>query len=213
MIKGIIFDLDGVLISTDHYHYLAWLEIAKQEDIYFDETINHRLRGVSRLESLEIILANGKKTYTNEEKLQLATQKNERYLHYLQALNPGSVAPEVIHTLITLKQLKIKLAIGSSSKNAGVILERTKLRHFFDIVVDGNLISNSKPHPEVFLKASALLGLEVNECLVVEDAIAGIDSAVSGGFKTVGIQQAKNHHKTTYPIETIVDILEIVKEA
>lgn len=212
MIKGIIFDLDGVLISTDHYHYLAWQQIATQEGIYFDETINDRLRGVSRLESLEIILEKAKRTYTTDEKLLLATQKNEAYIHYLQELSPASVAAEVIKTLTALKVLNISLAIGSSSKNATAILQRTNLRQFFDIVVDGNIITNSKPHPEVFLKACSLLKLQVTECLVVEDAFAGIDSASAGGFKTVGIQQAKNYSKTSYPIDNLVDILKIVKE-
>ena len=161
--KGIIFDLDGVICHTDKYHYQAWKKLADRLGIYFDETINNRLRGVSRMESLNIILERADKTYTEQEKEAFATEKNEVYKELLKQMTPEELSPEVKDTLEELRNRGILLSIGSSSKNAGFILNRLGLGDFFDAVSDGNNISHSKPDPEVFLKAAEFLKLPASE--------------------------------------------------
>ena len=212
MIKGIIFDLDGVLAFSDKYHYKAWKFIADKEGIYFDEIINNRLRGVSRMESLDIILEKASKEYTEEEKLNLATVKNNLYVEYLDELKPSDIYLDTRKTLDILKEKGIKLAIGSSSKNTLKILTKTDLLHYFDVIVDGNKIKNSKPHPEVFLKAKDELNLEKEECLVIEDAFSGVDAAKDGGIKAVGIGDAASYHRCDYKIEKLSDLLKIIEE-
>lgn len=212
MIKGIIFDLDGVLVFTDQYHYQAWKELADRLNIYFDEDINKRLRGVSRMESLEIILEkNHGKNYTEQEKQAFAEKKNCRYKELLQKLTPEDIAEPVRETLSELRKRGYCLAVGSSSKNAGMILERTQLREAFDAVSDGNHIKNSKPDPEVFLNAAALLQQKPEECAVVEDAYAGIRAAKAANMLAVGISDAKKCPDTDYPITQINDLLQIFK--
>lgn len=195
--KGIIFDLDGVICHTDRYHYEAWKMLAERLEIPFDEKINNRLRGVSRMESLEIILEKSSKVYTREEKLEMAEEKNGHYRKLLAQMTPADLSPAVKEMLDTLKGSK-KLAIGSSSKNTKFILERIGLDVFFDAVADGNDISHSKPDPEVFLLAAERLGLSPEECLVVEDAKAGIDAAFAGGFDSVAVGDAAGYEKATY---------------
>lgn len=213
MIKGIIFDLDGVIVFTDHFHYLAWKSIADEEGIYFNETINHRLRGISRMESLSIILERSTKIYSEEEKVALATLKNQRYQEYLKTMTNHDVNEKDRQFLIYLKEKGYKIAVGSSSKNAGFILKQVGLDQLFDAVVDGNHITHSKPHPEVFLKAATALKLPVSECLVVEDAEAGIDAAKTGGFIACGIQQAKDYIKTDVPLTSLSDLAKYLKIA
>ncbi|NCA95968.1 MAG: beta-phosphoglucomutase [Methanomicrobia archaeon] len=211
--KGIIFDLDGVIVFTDHFHYLAWKSLADQEGIYFDEVINHRLRGVSRMESLSIILERAEKTYSEEEKVAMATLKNQRYQDYLKTMTYSDVKEKDRQILVHLKESGYKIAVGSSSKNAGFILKQVGLDQLFDAVVDGNHITHSKPHPEVFLKAATALKLPVSECLVVEDAEAGIDAAKTGGFIACGIQQAKDYIKTDVPLTSLSDLAKYLKIA
>lgn len=210
MIKGVIFDLDGVIVSTDKYHYLAWKKIADEENIYFDEIINNRLRGVSRMESLEIILEKANKKYTNEEKLILASKKNEIYKESLKELTRKDVSIEVIETLDYLKEKGIKMAIGSSSRNTMLILSSIELLDYFDEIVDGNQISKSKPDPEVFVKACDKLKLLKEECIVVEDAVSGVLAAINGGFKVCGINDASKFEKATYSINNLKDILKYI---
>ena len=211
MIKGIIFDLDGVLVFTDKYHYLAWKQIADKEGIPFDETINHRLRGVSRMDSLEIILEKASREYTQEEKIALATAKNDIYRSYLEKMTPSDVDPKSRATLEELKSQGYLLAIGSSSRNTALILEKTNLGYLFDAVSDGNGLVNSKPDPEVFLKAAKMLGLSPKECLVVEDADAGIEAARRGEFISVGINIASKNRNTKYPIQELSDLLRVLE--
>jgi len=210
MIKGVIFDLDGVLVFTDKYHYQAWKKMADDEGIYFDEEINNRLRGVSRMDSLNIILEKATKNYSQEEKERLATKKNEIYKSLLKELTPESVSKEVRDTLEYLKSKGIKLAIGSSSKNTNLILKNTDLAKYFDKVADGNQITHSKPNPEVFLLAGRLLNLDPSECMVIEDAYAGIDAASDGGFTSCGIGEASKYSKATYKISSLHEIINIV---
>ena len=210
MIKGVIFDLDGVIVFTDKYHYLAWKAIADEENIYFDEQINHLLRGVSRMESLNIILRKATKCYNEKEKEELAYKKNEIYKNYLQSLNKNNVSLDVINTLKTLKEKNIKIAIGSSSKNTKLILSKIGLLDMFDCIVDGNDIKHSKPNPEVFLKAAEKLMLNPSDCLVIEDAESGIDAAIDGGFISVGIGNASKYNKTKYKIDNVKEIINLL---
>ncbi len=207
--KGIIFDLDGVLCFTDRYHYLAWKEVADEIGVYFDENINNRLRGVSRLDSLDIILERAEHEYSTEEKEALAEKKNRRYIELLQQMDTSDLSDEVKETLEELRLKGYKLAVGSSSKNAKLILGRLGLDSFFDAVSDGTNIIHSKPDPEVFLKAAEYLNLAPCECLVVEDALAGIAAAVSGGFDSAGIGEAATHKNVTYPIQRFRQLLTI----
>lgn len=187
---SVIFDLDGVLCHTDHYHFLAWKAVADRLKIPFDEQVNDRLRGVSRMESLNIILESAGKAYSVEEKLQLAEEKNHIYRNYLLRMGPEDLAPRAEDTLRELHRRGLSLAVGSSSRNAPIILRQTGIDSYFDAVADGNQISRSKPDPEVFLLAAAKLNTAPNQCMVVEDAAAGIQAAKRGGFFTVGIGRA-----------------------
>lgn len=191
MIKAVIFDLDGVIVSTDDCHYEAWKKMADEEGIYFDKTINNRLRGVSRMESLEIVLERAEKEYSEEEKVQLAERKNDYYKELITRLTPNDILPGAKENLEELRSKGIKIAIGSSSKNTPVILKQIGLAEFFDAVSDGNNITNSKPDPEVFLKAAEMLGIPVNECMIVEDADAGIEAGKRAGMKTLSVHGAK----------------------
>lgn len=211
MIKGFIFDLDGVIVFTDKFHYLAWKKIADELNIEFDETYNNRLRGVGRMESLDIVLEryHGPEL-SYETKCRLAEKKNHLYRELLMFMSPADVSEEVGKTLAKLREQGYKLAIGSSSKNARFILEKVGLMDAFDAISDGTNIQKSKPDPEVFLKASEFLGLMPEECIVVEDALSGVDAAKAGGMKAAGIGEAKEYKKTDYSLETFSDLLKIV---
>ena len=202
-IKALIFDLDGVIVSTDDYHYRAWKAMADKEGIYFDRTINERLRGVSRMESLEIILERADNQYTDEEKIQMTENKNTLYRELLNELTPNDILPGVMKVLETLKIDNIKVAIGSSSKNTPTILEKIGLKNYFDEVADGNEIKNSKPDPEVFLLAAKKLGIDSEECLVVEDADAGVEAALAGDMKVLAVGYASSNAKAHYKFKDL----------
>lgn len=208
--KGFVFDLDGVIVSTDDLHYLAWKEMADGEGIYFDKKINDRLRGVSRMASLEIILERAKREYSDDEKIALATRKNETYKKLLESLTPDDILPGVEKTLNELRARGYKLAIGSSSKNTPIILKYIGLDGFFDAVSDGNNITHSKPDPEVFLKAASYLGLSPESCYVVEDAAAGIEAGRAGGFATIAVGNAAELKLADRNAEKFEDILDMV---
>lgn len=211
--KGIIFDLDGVICSTDEYHYQAWRALAKQISADgFGRADNARQRGVSRMESLEVVLEKAPETYSSAEKAALADWKNNEYRKLLAGMSPADLSPEVKTTLDALRGMGLKLAIGSSSKNAPFILERVGLGDFFDAVTDGNQITHSKPDPEVFLLAASYLGLEPKDCLVVEDAVSGIDAGIAGGFDTAAIGDAAGYDKPKYKLSTFSDLFHIVEE-
>lgn len=207
--KAFIFDLDGVLVSTDKYHYQAWKKMADDEGIYFDEKINDRLRGVSRMASLGIVLERAGRQYTEEEKVALANKKNDLYRDLLKNLTPADRLAGVTETLEKLRTEGFLLAVGSSSKNTPTILDKIGYGGYFDAVSDGNNITKSKPDPEVFVKAAEMLKLPAEECFVVEDAKAGIDAAKAGGFVSVGIGDAAHYDKTDYKILTMSDILKL----
>ncbi|MBR3177959.1 MAG: beta-phosphoglucomutase [Clostridia bacterium] len=210
MKQGIIFDLDGVLLSTDEMHYTAWKSIADELGVPFGRTENNLLRGVSRMASLEIILGLGNLTLPEDVKFSLTERKNNRYVALLQTLTPDVVTQEVRDTLKELKARGIKIAIGSSSKNAKLILRLTDLAQYFDAVSDGTNISHSKPDPEVFLKGADFLGLSPDVCAVVEDAVAGIDAANAGGFYSIGIGDASKYDKADAAIEHISELLNVI---
>jgi len=206
---GVIFDLDGVICHTDQFHYKAWKIVADRMGIYFDEEINNRLRGVSRMESLEIILERYDGTLSQAQKLKLAEEKNDHYVKLLMQMDESYLAKEVIDTINALRGQGVKLAIGSSSKNAELILRRLILWDFFDVVCDGRDISYSKPHPEVFLLAAKKLRIEPVNCLVVEDAHAGVEAALAGGFDCAGIGDAASFEGVTYRLNSLDEILDI----
>lgn len=208
--RAVIFDLDGVLCFTDRYHYLAWKRLADSLKLPFDETVNHRLRGVSRMESLSIVLEASDKTYSREEKLLFAEEKNRIYRTLLQNMTPADVSGETRETLNALRRKNIRLAVGSSSKNTPLILEKTELNNFFDAICDGNHITKSKPNPEVFLKAADMLALKPENCLVVEDAEAGIAAGAAGGFDTAAIGELAPILPATYRLTALSDLLDIV---
>ena len=211
-IHAIIFDLDGVICFTDKYHYQAWKELADREGIYFDEKINDRLRGVSRMQSLDIILERASREYTEEEKESMAAMKNESYVKLLENMSTKDLSDEVKNTLDELRHRGYKLAIGSSSKNTKKILKQIGLVDYFDAISDGTNITKSKPDPEVFLKAADMVEEKPQNCLVVEDAAAGIDAACAGGFLSAAIGDAAAHEGVTYPIRTFGELLSICQD-
>ncbi len=209
--NSVIFDLDGVLVFTDKYHFQAWKKMADEIGVYFDEEINNRLRGVSRMDSLEIILEKYTgKPLTSDDKQILADRKNEYYRELLSNMTPDDVSSNVRYTLAQLKKDGYKIAIGSSSKNTKYILERVGLIDAFDAISDGTNIEKSKPDPEVFLKAADFLGSKYEDCLVIEDADAGISAAIAGGMKSAAIGDATKCGRATYNIYRLSDIIGIL---
>ena len=187
MILGVIFDLDGVLVSTDEMHYRGWKRIADEEGLPFDRSVGHRQRGVGRMESLDILLENSPRTYTPEQRVAMADRKNGYYREFLQTLTPNDILPGARQMLWALRRRGIRLAVGSSSRNAPVIMRQTDLLREVDVIVDGNDITRTKPDPEVFLLAASRLGLAAESCLVVEDAMAGIEAGRRAGMPVFGI--------------------------
>ncbi|MFD5023171.1 beta-phosphoglucomutase [Paenibacillus sp. NPDC058367] len=211
MMRAVIFDLDGVLVSTDHFHYKAWKQIADRLNIPFDEGVNNRLRGVSRMESLDIILSGASdKQFTDEQKQSLAEEKNTIYRKFLEQLSPADILPGVTETLEGLKVKGVAAAVGSSSKNARFILEQVGLLDWFAVVVDGNQISRSKPDPEVFLLAASQLECDASACLVVEDAVAGVQAGVHAGMEVAAVGDAVNSKEATFTLQRIDQLLKLI---
>lgn len=187
MIKACIFDLDGVIVDTAHYHYLAWKRLASELNINLTEEINERLKGVSRMHSLEIILRLGGISLSQHEKENLANKKNSWFVDYLERMAPEEIFPGVKQLIKDLRQSGIKVGLASSSKNAKTVIQLLHIQNEFDTVVDGTMITHSKPHPEIFLLAASRLGVDPKECLVFEDAEAGVEAAIAAGMKCVGV--------------------------
>jgi len=186
-LKGCIFDLDGVIVDTAKYHFMAWRRLAKELGFVFTLEDNEALKGVSRMASLEILLRTGGVTVTDKEKEALAARKNGWYVEFISGMTPGEILPGSIRLLKALRKKGILTAIGSASKNAGMILDGIRLREMFDVVVDGNKIHKAKPDPEVFLRGAEEMGLTPASCIVFEDAQAGIEAAIAGGMRSVGV--------------------------
>mgnify|MGYP001553691266 CR=1 FL=1 len=189
--KAFIFDLDGVIVDTAKYHYLAWKELANQLGFDFTVEQNELLKGVSRVRSLEILLDLGKVQLSEDEKVKYLHEKNEQYLQYIAKMDHTEILPGIDELLQYLKSNNIPYSLGSASKNARLILQTLNLNDLFDAIVDGNDVSTAKPDPEVFLIAAEKLGKQPEECIVVEDAQAGIQAANSAGMTSIGIGDAK----------------------
>lgn len=185
--KGAIFDLDGVIVDTAKYHYLAWKELAAELGFFFKESDNERLKGVSRMRSLEILLEVGGIEATEEQKEKWAKQKNDRYVEMLQTLDKSELLSGAEEYLRKLKSEGVLIALGSASKNAPLILEKLGIIDLFDALVDGNSVSKAKPDPEVFLKGAEMLGLDPDDCVVFEDSQAGIEAARRAGCGVIAI--------------------------
>jgi beta-phosphoglucomutase len=198
-IKGVIFDLDGVILSTDNLHYMAWQKMADKEGISFNREINERLRGVSRVESLKIIMEKASRPYSDQEKLDLMEYKNNIYRESLSELSEKDIFPGVMDFISYLQGRNIKIAIGSSSKNSKTILKCIGLYETFDgAISDGTNISKSKPDPEVFLKAAGMMGLQPETCLVIEDADAGVEAGKRANMPVLGVGYAMNNSDADY---------------
>ena len=190
-LRACIFDLDGVLVDTARYHYLAWKRLAEQLNIKFTEEDNEHLKGVSRMDSLEIILNSANLKIDQKTKDEFADLKNRWYFEYIIRMTPDEILPGSLDLIQELKQAGIKIALGSASKNTPIILERLKLENTFDAIADGNIVSKAKPDPEVFLTAARMLNVNPEECIVIEDAIAGIRAAKTAGMRCIGIGSAR----------------------
>lgn len=187
MNKGFIFDLDGVIVDTAKYHFIAWKRLADELGVTFTEADNERLKGVSRMRSLDILLEIGGKTLSEQEKINLATKKNEWYVDFISQMPTDEILPGAKDLLISSRAKGIKVALGSASKNAMLILDRLNITMLFDAIIDGTKVANAKPDPEVFLIGAQALGLRPNECLVFEDAEAGVEAAHNAKMKCIGI--------------------------
>jgi beta-phosphoglucomutase len=187
ILKGCIFDLDGVIVDTARYHFLSWKRLADQLNIRFTEKDNERLKGVSRMDSLEIILELGNLKPDQRKKKEFAALKNKWYVDYISRMTPKEILPGSLELIDEIRKVGIKTAIGSASKNTPLILERVGIEKLFDAVSDGNIVHKAKPDPEVFLTAARMLGIEPHHCIVFEDAIAGVQAALNAGMTCVGI--------------------------
>ncbi len=188
--RGVIFDLDGVLVRTDELHYQSWQELTAAEGIPFDRLTNLRLLGLSRAASLEIVLANAPRTYTPQQKAALVERKQARFLELAARLTPADVLPGVLNLLPALRRQGVRLAVGSSSRNTRMILERLAARDWFEVVLDGNDLTRGKPDPEVYVRIAERLALSPGECLVIEDSAAGVESARRAGIPVFGVGPA-----------------------
>ncbi|SEA62771.1 beta-phosphoglucomutase [Flavobacterium gillisiae] len=206
--KAFIFDLDGVIVDTARYHFLAWQKIANELNIDFTLENNELLKGVSRVRSLDIILELGKVEASQEDKNRWLIQKNEEYLSYLVDMDQSELLPGVLSMLHYLKEKNQPIALGSASKNARPILEKTGIRHYFDVVVDGNDVSNAKPDPEVFLIAAKLLDVSPENAIVFEDSVAGVQAANIGKMTSIGIGEESVLFEAKYIFEDFTHIEE-----
>lgn len=204
--KGFIFDLDGVIVDTAKYHFLAWKKLAQGLGIDFTEEENEQLKGVSRVRSLEKILAWGNKSISQEQFNQLMAEKNEDYLHYINDMDESELLPKVKETLQFLKDLQQGISLGSASKNARQIIDKVNVYPFFDAVVDGNDVSKAKPDPEVFLIAAKLLNIDPQDCIVFEDSVAGVQAANIAGMTSIGIGDEKVLHEAQYIFKDFTQI-------
>ena len=201
--KAFIFDLDGVIVDTAKYHYLAWKNLANSLGFDFTEEQNEQLKGVSRVKSLEILLDIGKVILSEEKKAELLVEKNTEYLEFVNQMTSQEILPGVTNVLDFLDAKKIKYALGSASKNAPLILEKVGLLQRFSAIVDGNNVSKAKPDPEVFLIAAQKLNADPINCIVVEDAIAGIQAANKASMISIGIGNNNVLHEATYVFESM----------
>lgn len=203
-LKAVIFDLDGVITDTAEYHYLAWKDLANSLGINFDKKSNEQLKGISRMESLEMILKFDKKEamFSDVEKLEFATRKNEYYQVLIKDISKKDILPGIVELLKKLKANNIKIALASASKNATVIIEGLGLRSHFDVIVDVEKIKKGKPDPAIFLKGAELLGVPIDVCIGIEDAQAGVEAIKAANMFAVGVGSKEALKKADYIVET-----------
>jgi beta-phosphoglucomutase len=202
-LKACIFDLDGVLVDTARYHYLAWKKLAAELGINLTEEANEQLKGVSRMDSLKIILGLGGIQKSADEMIALADRKNTWFVDYINEMKPDEIYPGALSLLHALRHAGILVGLASSSKNAATVLKNLQIQQEFDAVVDGTMVTHSKPDPEIFLKAAAKLGMDPADCIVVEDAEAGVEAAIRAGIKTVGIGKVEQLGKADLVVDHI----------
>ncbi|WP_215115588.1 beta-phosphoglucomutase [Exiguobacterium sp. s80] len=209
-IEAVIFDLDGVITDTAEYHYLAWKQLGEELEIPFDRDFNETLKGVSRTDSLERILALGGKqhAFTEAEKNALATKKNEHYVELIQHISEQDLLPGIISFLDEIRAAGLKIGMASASKNALTVVEALKVRHYFDDIVDAATVAQSKPHPEVFLQAAEALDVDPSRCIGVEDAAAGITAIHAAGMYAVGVGPETTLHEADYRVDS-TDLLSL----
>lgn len=205
-IKACIFDLDGVIVDTAKYHYLAWKRLAKELGFDFTEEDNEILKGISRMKSLDILLQIGKLSFNEKTKEELAAKKNAWYVEYISNMDSSEILPGVINFLKSLRNNNIKISLGSVSKNAKLILNNVGIAPYFDAVIDGTKITHAKPDPEVFLKGAEELGVKPCECVVFEDAQAGIEAAINAGMFSVGVGSLKTLSKANFVISSFEEM-------
>ena len=205
-IEAVIFDLDGVIVATDELHFYSWQKLADEEGIDFNDAIYENMRGKSRSEGLNALLKRSEHFYSDQEKLMLANRKNSYFLQYLSSLSFKDVLPGVIELLDKLKLAGINLAIGSSSKNALITLEKIGLLNYFDVIVDGTDVLEGKPNPQIFQIVSDKLRVPPHKCLVIEDSLAGVEAAVALGMPVVGLGNAAKYEVVSLPVESLTNI-------
>lgn len=205
MVQAVIFDLDGVIVDTAHYHFIAWQRLARELGVNFSEKENEQLKGVSRMKSLEIILELGKITLPEQKKIELADKKNSWFVEYIKAVKPEEIFPGVREMLKKLKSQGIKIGLASSSKNADTVISLLEIKDEFDAVVDGTMIVHTKPDPEIFLLAAKKLGIVPQNCLVFEDAEAGVEAALAAGMKCVGVGSTEQLGKANFHVRRTAD--------
>jgi len=202
----VIFDLDGVIVDTAKYHFIAWKHIANKLGFDFTEAHNEQLKGVSRVRSLDLILDLSGQTIETEEKERLLIEKNEHYLSLISDMGQSEILPGILELLKYLKEQNIPFSLGSASKNARLILKTLNLLDLFDAIVDGNDVTNAKPDPEVFLRAAEKLNLKAEQCIVVEDAVAGVDAANNAGMISIGIGEEAHLHKANHVLPSTKEL-------
>jgi beta-phosphoglucomutase len=205
LIKAVIFDLDGVIVDTAHYHFIAWKRLADELGVPFNEHDNERLKGVSRMQSMDIILELGALHISMDRKAQLADKKNTWFVEFVEKMKPSEIFPGVKQLLEELKSQGIKIALASSSKNARRVIELLQIENEFDAVVDGTMIVHTKPDPEIFLLASTMINVPASQCVVFEDAEAGVEAALAAGMKCVGVGSTEQLGKANRVVKRTAD--------
>jgi beta-phosphoglucomutase len=205
MVKAYLFDLDGVLVDTAKYHFIAWKKLADELNIPFTHDDNEKLKGVSRMDSLDIILKLGGRSLSTQEKNELADRKNKWFVDFVNGMSPSEIFPGVKELLAELKKRGLKVGLASSSKNAPAVLQLLGITSLFDAIVDGSMVTNAKPDPELFLLASEKLNTPPSECVVFEDAEAGVEAAKRAGMKCVGVGSVSILHQADFIVKQVAD--------
>lgn len=214
-LQAFIFDLDGVITDTAEYHFLAWQELAQKLNIPFSREFNEKLKGISRMDSLEKILAfGGRQNYfSSEEKIALATEKNDQYVNLIKKLTPNDILPGIMQLIDDIKKNNLKIALASASKNASKVIEVLQLQQKFDVIVDAKTIKKGKPNPEIFLTAATLLHVDASACIGIEDAVAGIEAIKAAGMFAIAVGKKGVFEKADLVVETTDELIfeEIIK--